>query len=146
MRRLFDPQAYRAVLFDQRGAGRSLPCPGDPAAIVSVETGGIPDPRYAGPRFRMGFARLVTHYFSHAAWLEEDQLLREAHKLSGLPGVLIHGRLELGSPLETTWPLARAWPGSELIVLDTSGHASTDLGDHVVAATDRFVRPPWMLR
>jgi proline iminopeptidase len=109
-------------------------------AIVSLETGGTPSPRYADPRFRMGFARLVTHYFSHAAFLEEDQLLREAHRLTGIPGVLIHGRLDLGAPPHTAWQLAQAWPGSELIVLETSGHTSNELEDHVVAATDRFAR------
>lgn len=35
-------------------------------------------PRFEDPRFRMAFARLVTHYFSHGAWLEEDQLIRDA--------------------------------------------------------------------
>jgi proline iminopeptidase len=111
-------------------------------AIVSLATGGTPNPRYADPRFRMGFARLVTHYFSHAAWLEDDQLLREADRLAGIPSVLIHGRLDLGSPLRAAWRLARAWPGSELVILDTSGHTSTDLREHVVAAIERFARTP----
>ena len=31
-RRLFDPAAYRTVLFDQRGCGRSTPHASDPAA------------------------------------------------------------------------------------------------------------------
>ena len=108
-------------------------------AIVSLESGGVPNPRYADARFRMGFARTVTHYFWHAAWLDEDQLLRDAYKLAGIPGVLIHGRLDLGGPLVTAWELAQAWPGSELVVLDTAGH-TTQLGDHVVTATDRFAR------
>jgi proline iminopeptidase len=30
MRRQFDPAAYRIVLFDQRGAGRSLPHASEP--------------------------------------------------------------------------------------------------------------------
>ncbi|MEJ7725447.1 MAG: prolyl aminopeptidase [Actinomycetes bacterium] len=108
-------------------------------AIVSLESGGVPNPRYDDARFRMGFARTVTHYFRHAAWLADDQLLRDAHRLAGIPGVLIHGRLDLGGPLVTAWELAQAWPGSELVVLDTAGH-TTQLGDHVVAATDRFAR------
>lgn len=107
-------------------------------AVVSLESGGVPDPRYDDPRFRLGFARTVTHYFRHAAWLGDDQLLREAHRLEGIPGVLVNGRLDLGGPLITAWELAQAWPGSELVVLDGSGHTSSDLGDHVVVATNRF--------
>jgi proline iminopeptidase len=52
--------------------------------------------------------------------------------------VLIHGRLDLGGPLLTAWELAKAWPSSELIILDNAGHMSTELGDHVTAATNRF--------
>lgn len=35
-RRLFNPEAYRVVLFDQRGAGRSLPHPSDPVTNLSM--------------------------------------------------------------------------------------------------------------
>lgn len=111
-------------------------------ALVSVETGGVANPRYADAAFRAGFARLVTHYFSHAAWLGEDQLLEGAHRLAGVPGVLVHGRLDIGAPLHAAWALSRAWPGSELVVLEGSGHTSADLGDHVTAATDRLARTP----
>ncbi|WP_114455075.1 prolyl aminopeptidase [Halopolyspora algeriensis] len=37
-RRYFDPQAFRAVLFDQRGAGRSRPLAGDVGADLSTNT------------------------------------------------------------------------------------------------------------
>jgi proline iminopeptidase len=38
LRRFFDPAAYRVVLFDQRGCGRSTPHAGDPATDLSVNT------------------------------------------------------------------------------------------------------------
>lgn len=73
-------------------------------------------------------------------WLAEGQLLREAHRLAGIPAVLIHGRLDLGCPLQAAWELAQAWPSSGIVVLDSAGHTSSELGDHIVAATDRFAR------
>jgi proline iminopeptidase len=45
-------------------------------AVNSLEEGWTPSERYAEPRFRMTFARLCAHYFSHAAWLEGGQPLR----------------------------------------------------------------------
>lgn len=109
-------------------------------AVVATNPGGAPNPRYADPRFRMAFARIVTHYFRHNAWLEDGQLLREAGRLSGIPGVLIHGRLDISSPLSTAWRLAQAWPGSELVIVEHSGHSSAEPGmaGAIVAATDRF--------
>src|SRR4051794_17596654 len=38
MRRRFDPDRYRVVLFDQRGCGRSTPHASDPATDMSVNT------------------------------------------------------------------------------------------------------------
>ncbi|MEO6702674.1 MAG: alpha/beta fold hydrolase, partial [Jatrophihabitantaceae bacterium] len=107
-------------------------------ALVSVETGGKPSPRLADPWFRDGFTRLVTHYFANAAWLAENQLLAGARQLAGIPAVLIHGRLDLGGPLHTAWALSQAWPGSELVVVEGSGHVDDQIVEQVVIATDRF--------
>ena len=99
-----------------------------------------PKARYEQPAFRLGFARLVTHYWRHEGWLEGDILIREANRLSGIPGLLIHGRLDLCSPLITPWRLTQNWPGSELVIVSEAGHDARDPGmnDAVVAATDRF--------
>jgi proline iminopeptidase len=88
----------------------------------------------------MGFARLVTHYFSNAAWLDDGQLLANADRLRTIPGKLVHGRLDLSSPLHTAWQLSRAWPTAELVVVEQSGHSATDPGmtEALVAATDHF--------
>lgn len=40
MRQLFEPDAYRIILPDQRGAGRSLPPASDPGTDLSVNTTG----------------------------------------------------------------------------------------------------------
>jgi proline iminopeptidase len=91
----------------------------------------------------MTFARLVTHYWHHTAFLEDGILLREAARLAGIPGVLVHGRLDLSSPLETAWLLARAWPDAELVVIDDAGHGGhPDMVAALVTATDRFAAVP----
>ena len=94
-------------------------------ALMATTADAQPNPRYDDARFRMAFARIVTHYFHHGAWLEENALLRDAHQLAGTPGTLIHGRLDLGGPLVSAWELARAWPGSDLVV-GPVGHSSGD--------------------
>jgi proline iminopeptidase len=59
--------------------------------------------RFDDPDFRLRIARLVTHYWRNGAFLDEDQLLRDAPKLNGIPGVLIHGRNDISCPLDTAW-------------------------------------------
>lgn len=117
--------AYAALLFDADPAVRDHAarewCAWEDAH-VSLTPGHQPNPRFDDPEFRLRFARLVTHYWSHAAFLEENQLLRDAHTLNGIPGVLIHGRYDVSSPLETAWKLSQAWRSSRLHVLDDAGH------------------------
>ena len=91
-------------------------------AHVSLTPGHTPNPRFQDPEFRLCFARLVTHYWRHAAFLEEDQLIRDAAKLNGIPGVLIHGRYDVSGPLVTAWQLHRRWTSSRLHILDDAGH------------------------
>ncbi|MEV7011448.1 prolyl aminopeptidase [Streptosporangium sp. NPDC051022] len=103
-----------------------------------------PDPSYEDPAFRMVFARLVTHYWRHAAWLEDGALLRDAGKLAGIPGVLVHGRLDISGPPDFAWHLSRAWPDSTLILIDKAGHGTRhiDTGEALIAAMDRFAARP----
>ena len=110
------------------------------ASLVSVDPKYTPDSRRSRPRFQMAFARIVTHYFHHNAWLEDGILLQRAGALSGIPGALVHGRLDLAAPLVTAWELARAWPDAELVIVDKAGHTATGpgMGEALVAATNRF--------
>jgi proline iminopeptidase len=91
-------------------------------AHVSLAPGHMPNPRFEDADFRLRFARLVTHYWRHAAFLEEEQLLRDAPMLDGIPGFLIHGRYDVSSPLETPWRLSQRWSTSHLHVLEDTGH------------------------
>ncbi|MEV5241122.1 prolyl aminopeptidase [Streptomyces cinnamoneus] len=92
-------------------------------AVLSLEPDGAPDPYGGRPdAARSAFVRIASHYFAHGAWLEEGALLRDAGRLAGIPGVLIHGRLDLSSPLDTAWDLAQAWPDARLVVVDDAGH------------------------
>ena len=107
-----------------------------------LEPGWVPDPRYADPAFRITFARIVTHFFHHAAWLIDGQLIADAHCLSRIPGVLVHGRLDLGNPADAAWQLAQAWPEAELHYLD-AGHGTSDQATtRIVEATNRFATRP----
>ena len=70
----------------------------------------------------LAFVRLTAHYYAQGGFLEENAVIRDAGRLAGIPGVLIHGRLDLSCPATTAWELARAWPGAELLIDDHSGH------------------------
>ncbi|AKS31542.1 prolyl aminopeptidase [Mycolicibacterium goodii] len=95
-------------------------------AAIAHEKLGAPGQYSAKPdKATLEFVRICTHYFAHHAWLDDGELLANAHRLAGIPGVLIHGRLDLAAPLLTAWELAQAWPDAELKIIDDSGHTGS---------------------
>jgi len=107
-------------------------------AHVSLTPGYVPNPRFDDAEFRLRFARLVTHYWRYAAFLEDEQLLRNAAMLDGIPGVLIHGRYDVSSPLETAWRLSQRWSTARLHVLDDAGHGGGTFSAAVTGALSEF--------
>jgi len=111
-------------------------------AVISLESNGSPG---AYGRFvdddRLAFVRICAHFFSNNAWLEDGQILRDMHKLHGIPAVLVHGRHDMGGPVYTAWQLAQAWPDARLVVIEDSGHTgSQTMGDVLNEATEDFSR------
>lgn len=90
--------------------------------------------------FALAFARIENHYFVHRGWLEEGQLIRDAGKLSGIPGVIVQGRYDMACPAETAWALHKAWPEARFEMIEGAGHAYNEPGilDALVRATDGF--------
>jgi proline iminopeptidase len=104
----------------------------------------VPDPQltaqYADPSFAVPFAKIALHYFVNKGWLDDDQLVRDAGKLAGIPGRIVQGRYDAVTPPGTAWALHQAWPDSELVLLARAGHAVTDYQvlDELIRATNDF--------
>ena len=95
-------------------------------ALISGEGNGTPGAYSDRPDdAKIAFVRICSHYFAHSGFLEDGILLRDAPKLAGIPGILIHGRGDVSGPAITAWELARAWPDAELIIVDDSGHTGS---------------------
>lgn len=104
----------------------------------------LPDPATSDPfgddDFAIAFARIENHYFVHAGWMEEGQLIRDAAKIRHIPGVIIQGRYDMATPPVTAWDLYRAWPEAEFHLVEAAGHVYSEPGilDRLIAATDGF--------
>lgn len=111
-------------------------------ALATISEDQAPSARYADPVFRYGFARLVTHYFSHGGFLADDGITGRLGRIGHIPAVLVHGRFDLGSPPENAWRVARGWPAATLRVVEGAGHTGHEaMSAAVVAATDAFAGP-----
>jgi proline iminopeptidase len=133
--------SYAALVFSAEAEVRELAarqwCAWE-GTHVSLTPGHVPSRRFEDPAFRLLFTRLVTHYWRHAAFLSEDQLIGNVSRLNDIPGVLLHGRYDISSPLETAWRLHKAWRGSVLQIVDDAGHGGGAMPESIVAAMNRI--------
>ncbi|WP_454745330.1 prolyl aminopeptidase [Ciceribacter selenitireducens] len=104
----------------------------------------LPNPDYEAhfgeDDYAIAFARIENHFFVHGGWMDEGQLLRDAHKLRDIPGVIVHGRYDMPCPAKYAWQLHKAWPKADLHLIQGAGHAYLEPGilDQLIRATDRF--------
>jgi len=89
----------------------------------------------------LAMARIEAHYFVNRGFLAcDDQLLRDAGRIRGIPGVIVQGRYDVVCPAESAWALHRAWPEADFVLTPDSGHSAFEPPNSraLVAATDRF--------
>jgi proline iminopeptidase len=104
----------------------------------------LPEPATSGAfldeDYALAFARLENHYFVNACWLEEEQLLRDAHRLADIPGTIVHGRYDMPCPAKYAWALHKAWPAADFHLIEGAGHAYSEPGilDQLIRATDKY--------
>ena len=139
--------AYRRILTGSDDAARTR------AAIAWSQWEGrtitlLPDPNFnrahSNAHFALAFARIENHYFVNHGFFDEGQLLRDAARLKGIPGVIVQGRYDVCTPARTAWDLHRAWPEAEFHLITEAGHAFKEPGilDQLIRATDRFAAAP----
>ena len=109
----------------------------------------LPDPvrvaKFGDETYAVAFARIECHYFVNAGFFKsDDQLLREAGRLRSIPGVIVHGRYDVVTPVKNAFDLHRAWPKAQLKIVLDSGHATTEPGivHELISATNNFRSQP----
>jgi proline iminopeptidase len=105
----------------------------------------LPDPgrvsKFGLAEYALAFARIECHYFVNKGFFErDDQLIADAQKIRHIPGVIVHGRYDVVTPMKSAWDLKQARPEADLRIVPDSGHAMTEPGivHEIVAAADRF--------
>lgn len=100
---------------------------------------------FGAPRYALTFAAIESHYMAHGGFFECDgQLLRDAHRLAGIPGTIVHGRYDMCTPVKNAFDLKKVWPEAKLVVVEDAGHAMTEPGivRGLVRATEAMKAAP----
>jgi len=94
---------------------------------------------FEDPHKAVSLALMEAHYFRHALFLEENQLLRDIERIRHIPTTIVHGRYDIICPMSSAWDLHKAWPEAKLCVA-LAGHSAADpaIVDELVQATDQL--------
>jgi proline iminopeptidase len=71
---------------------------------------------------------MEAHYFLNDCFMKPGQLLAEAARLAGIPGLIVQGRYDLLCPPSTSHALAAVWPDSKVHLVEGAGHSLYDPG------------------
>ena len=71
---------------------------------------------------------MEAHYFAQGCFLRPGQLMAEAGKLAGIPGIIVQGRYDLLCPPAISQALTEAWPTAEIRTVESAGHTLYDPG------------------
>jgi len=95
---------------------------------------------FADSHVALSMARIECHYFVNNAFIQPDQILRDAGRLAGIPGCIVQGRYDVVCPPDQAFALHRAWPEAELQIIPASGHSAGEpaIADALLAASDYF--------
>ena len=102
------------------------------------------DPALTGPEETDGEvlagSRISMHYWQNAAFLPEDTLYRNAHRLSGIPGSILHGEKDFNCLVSAAHDLHAVWPEADFHTIPNAGHSifEPETARLLVEAADRF--------
>src|ERR1700721_623797 len=71
---------------------------------------------------------LEAHYFANDCFMRPHQLLDNADRLAGIPGIIVQGRYALLCPPANSHALASRWLEAELRIVQGAGHTLYDPG------------------
>ena len=136
------PAAYHRLLMspdpDERDQAARAWCAWE-ERLATLSGPPTPSARYADAGFRLGYARLVTHFFGQHGFLPADGITGRLDRIADTPAVLVRGRLDIASPLGVAWRLAQRLPGATLRIVEGEDHGGADQTDRIlVEATDQF--------
>lgn len=92
------------------------------------------------PHVALALARIESHYFVNDSFIQDNQIINQAHTISHIPTVIVHGRYDMVCPVNQAQELYNALPNAELHIVRDAGHSAMEPGitDNLIKATNQF--------
>ena len=90
----------------------------------------------------LAMARISSHFAVNNFFVQDNAIADTMHKAGHIPGILVHGRYDMLSPLDSAFRLHACWPAAECHIVRDAGHLLLESGvrDALVRATGTMAR------
>ncbi|MCO4784094.1 MAG: prolyl aminopeptidase [Candidatus Cloacimonetes bacterium] len=92
------------------------------------------------PEFQLNFTTLVIHYWVNYGFNINDSFFERIENISHIPAVLIHGRMDISSPLDSVYRIHENWKESQLIIIENEGHGGPSMISKINESIRHFSR------
>ncbi len=84
---------------------------------------------------------MELHYINNNFFMKNDEIINEISNISNIPGYIVQGRYDLICPPSNAYKLHKNWKASNLIIVNTAGHSSSDEGimDNMLESLEKLV-------
>ncbi len=85
---------------------------------------------------------MELYYIQNKFFMEDNEILKNCKNLNSIPGFIIQGRYDLICPPLNAFNLHERWNSSKLILVNTAGHSSSDLGitENMLSSLDSLIK------
>jgi proline iminopeptidase len=88
--------------------------------------------------FCLLFATLVIHYWKNSGFNDGKNIIDNMNVIENIPTTLIHGRLDISSPVQIAWNVHNFLANSSLIIIDDEGHGGEIMISKLRSAINEF--------
>lgn len=85
-------------------------------------------------------ARIFMTYAAKKFYFKENEIMKNIKKISKIPTLIVHNRLDFVCPLKGAYRLHKAMPHSRLVIVPDSGHAGKLLFKTLRRETAEFLK------
>jgi len=90
---------------------------------------------FTKPQTALAMARIECHFFINDSFIDENQIIENMHKISHIPGAIVHGRYDMVCPVDNAFELKNNWLEARLNIIREAGHSAFEPGN-----TDALIR------
>lgn len=84
----------------------------------------------------------MIHYWKNFGFFEEEEFFDKIELISHIPSVLVHGKMDISSPLNSVYRIHESWKNSRLIIIENEGHGGpmmiSKINEAIELSTTKF--------